>query len=70
MREWNAYFTGGVPSEALADLLVALGAREAPDTVVEGPERSWARSEPRAGSVTRTALAPPPWTPDSPATSA
>jgi hypothetical protein len=32
MTEWNAYFTTGVPYEALADLLVALDAREALDT--------------------------------------
>ncbi|AJT62468.3 hypothetical protein T261_0779 [Streptomyces lydicus] len=32
MTEWNAYFTAGVPHEALADLLLALDAREAPDT--------------------------------------
>lgn len=31
MTEWNAYFTTGVPYEALADFLVALDAREAPD---------------------------------------
>ena len=38
MTEWNAYFTTGVPYEALADLLVALDTREAPDTGFEGPE--------------------------------
>ncbi|MHA5053750.1 SPDY domain-containing protein [Streptomyces sp. SD15] len=38
MAEWNAYFTTGVPYEALADLLVALDAREAPDAGFEGPE--------------------------------
>lgn len=32
LTEWNAYFTAGVPPEALADLLLALDAREAPDT--------------------------------------
>ncbi|GGX24356.1 DUF317 domain-containing protein [Streptomyces noursei] len=32
MTEWNAYFTAGVPHEALADLLLALDTREAPDT--------------------------------------
>ncbi|MFI6056337.1 DUF317 domain-containing protein [Streptomyces violascens] len=31
MTEWNAYFTTGTPPEALADFLVALDAREAPD---------------------------------------
>ncbi|MFD4235826.1 DUF317 domain-containing protein [Streptomyces sp. NPDC058542] len=38
MTEWNAYFTAGVPCEALADLLVVIDAREAPDGVGEGPE--------------------------------
>ncbi|WP_412566383.1 DUF317 domain-containing protein [Streptomyces europaeiscabiei] len=38
MTEWNAYFTAGIPYEALADLLVALDAREAPEIGVEGPE--------------------------------
>jgi hypothetical protein len=38
MTEWNAYFTSGVPHEALADLLVALDAREAPDTGFEPVE--------------------------------
>lgn len=38
MTEWNAYFTTGVPYEALADLLVAIGTREAPDVGFEGPE--------------------------------
>ncbi|WP_128802559.1 MULTISPECIES: DUF317 domain-containing protein [unclassified Streptomyces] len=38
MTEWNAYFTAGTPYEALADLLVALDAREAPEIGVEGPE--------------------------------
>ncbi|MER5943297.1 DUF317 domain-containing protein [Streptomyces sp. NPDC001928] len=32
MPEWNAYFTTGVPYEALADLLVAMAVREEPDT--------------------------------------
>ncbi|PNE36837.1 SPDY domain containing protein [Streptomyces noursei] len=39
MTEWNAYFTAGVPHEALADLLAAIDAREAPDVGFEGPER-------------------------------
>ncbi|KUF15445.1 SPDY domain containing protein [Streptomyces silvensis] len=39
MPEWNAYFTTGVPYEALADLLVAMNAREAPDTGPAEPER-------------------------------
>lgn len=38
MTEWNAYFTAGIPYEALADLLVAIDAREAPDVGFEGPE--------------------------------
>jgi hypothetical protein len=38
MTEWNAYFTAGIPYEALADLLVAIGAREASEVGVEGPE--------------------------------
>ncbi|MFI0540442.1 DUF317 domain-containing protein [Streptomyces sp. WSLK1-3] len=38
MTEWNAYFTAGIPYEALADLLVAIDAREAPDIGFEGPE--------------------------------
>jgi hypothetical protein len=38
MAEWNAYFTSGVPHEALSDLLIALDAREAPDMGFERPE--------------------------------
>ncbi|MBP5868730.1 DUF317 domain-containing protein [Streptomyces sp. LBUM 1478] len=38
MAEWNAYFTTGIPYEALADLVVALDAREAPDVGCAGPE--------------------------------
>ncbi|MFJ2215031.1 DUF317 domain-containing protein [Streptomyces sp. NPDC101062] len=38
MTEWNAYFTTGVPYEAVADLLIALDAREVPDAGFEGPE--------------------------------
>ncbi|WP_060888344.1 DUF317 domain-containing protein [Streptomyces caniscabiei] len=38
MTEWNAYFTTGVPYEALADLVGALDAREAPDVGLDGPE--------------------------------
>ncbi|MFE6397521.1 DUF317 domain-containing protein [Streptomyces alboflavus] len=38
LTEWNAYFTVGIPHEALADLLVAIDAREAPDVGFEGPE--------------------------------
>ncbi|WP_258543938.1 DUF317 domain-containing protein [Streptomyces ipomoeae] len=38
MTEWNAYFTAGVPHEALADLLVAIGRRKTPDVGFEGPE--------------------------------
>ncbi|WP_399926907.1 DUF317 domain-containing protein [Streptomyces kanamyceticus] len=39
MTEWSAYFTAGVPHEALADLLLALDACEAADVSFEGPER-------------------------------
>ncbi|MFD4632270.1 hypothetical protein ACFVYR_13940 [Streptomyces sp. NPDC058284] len=39
MTEWNAYFTAGVPHEAVADLLIAIDAHEAPDVGFEGPER-------------------------------
>ncbi|MGX9888703.1 DUF317 domain-containing protein [Streptomyces sp. NPDC002276] len=38
MAEWNAYFTTGVPYEVLADLLMAIDAREAPDLAFEGAE--------------------------------
>jgi Domain of unknown function (DUF317) len=38
MTEWNAYFTAGVPHEALADLLIALDARNEPATGFDGPE--------------------------------
>ncbi|AVV41358.1 SPDY domain containing protein [Streptomyces sp. P3] len=38
MTSWNAYFTAGIPYEALADLLVAVDTREAPDIGYEGPE--------------------------------
>jgi hypothetical protein len=38
MTEWNAYFTTGVPHEAVTDLLVALNARDMPDADVMGPE--------------------------------
>ncbi|GES32552.1 hypothetical protein San01_50390 [Streptomyces angustmyceticus] len=38
MTEWNAHFTAGVPHEALADLLLALDAHQAPDTGFEGAE--------------------------------
>ena len=37
--EWNAYLTTGVPYEALADLLGAIGTREASDDGFEGPEK-------------------------------
>lgn len=39
MSEWNAYFTIGVPYEVLADLLLAIDARETPDVGLDGPER-------------------------------
>jgi len=38
MTEWNAYFTTGVPHEALTDLLVTLDTREIPDLGFTGPE--------------------------------
>ncbi|MFJ1605537.1 DUF317 domain-containing protein [Streptomyces sp. NPDC088253] len=38
MTEWNAYFTTGVSYEVLADLLVAIDARDAPDIAFEGAE--------------------------------
>jgi len=38
MTEWNAYFTTGVPYEALADLLLAIDAREAPNVAFDGAE--------------------------------
>ncbi|MGW1283021.1 DUF317 domain-containing protein [Streptomyces sp. NPDC002586] len=38
MTEWNAYFTAGVPYEALADLLVAIDASKTPDVGFEGAE--------------------------------
>ena len=77
MAEWNAYFTSGVPYEALVDLLVALDAREAPDvgcagpvrrrtSVVRGPRRSSTHSVRGAGFATWTGPAPPPSTPGSP----
>ncbi len=38
MTEWNAYFTCGVPYEALADLLIAIDAPTMPGTGFAGPE--------------------------------
>ncbi|MFD5257483.1 DUF317 domain-containing protein [Streptomyces bobili] len=38
MTEWNAYFTTGVPYEVLADLLLAIDARQTPDVGLDGPE--------------------------------
>jgi hypothetical protein len=38
MTEWNAYFTTGVPHEALADFLLALDARPDPAIGFDGPE--------------------------------
>ncbi|KUO22167.1 DUF317 domain-containing protein [Streptomyces dysideae] len=38
LTEWNAYFTTGVPHEALADLLIALDTRDVPDTGFGEPE--------------------------------
>ncbi|WEH16427.1 DUF317 domain-containing protein [Streptomyces sp. VNUA24] len=60
MAEWNAYFTVGTPYEALADLLVEIGACT-PDVGFEGPEtvldalcaRGWMRDvdRPRTTAV-------------------
>ncbi|WP_330324632.1 DUF317 domain-containing protein [Streptomyces pseudovenezuelae] len=55
MTEWNAYFTAGVPHEALTDFLLALDACEAPDTGFESAEtvltalsaRGWLRDPDR-----------------------
>ncbi|MCT9079339.1 DUF317 domain-containing protein [Streptomyces fulvoviolaceus] len=63
MTGWNAYFTTGVPYEALADLLVAMDARESPDAGSRGPEtvlnalgaRGWIRDVDRP---TTTAMDP------------
>ncbi|MFJ8944246.1 DUF317 domain-containing protein [Streptomyces sp. NPDC102395] len=38
MPAWNAYFTAGVPHEALADLLTAIDTHVAPDVGFEAPE--------------------------------
>ncbi|MCL6738941.1 DUF317 domain-containing protein [Streptomyces neyagawaensis] len=38
LTEWNAYFTTGVPHEAIADLLLALDTRETPDTGFDEPQ--------------------------------
>jgi hypothetical protein len=38
MAEWNAYFTAGVPYEALADLLVTIDTGRPPDVGFAGPE--------------------------------
>ncbi|MCM2392047.1 DUF317 domain-containing protein [Streptomyces albipurpureus] len=38
MREWNAYFTGGTPPEAIVDFLLALDARAEPHAPLGGPE--------------------------------
>ncbi|MFG3364257.1 DUF317 domain-containing protein [Streptomyces sp. NPDC048156] len=38
MVEWNAYFTIGVPYEALTDFLLALDARSAPHKGFDGPD--------------------------------
>ncbi|MFI1890261.1 DUF317 domain-containing protein [Streptomyces jumonjinensis] len=37
LREWNAYFTGDTPSEAVADFLLALHARTEPAVGFAGP---------------------------------
>ncbi|MFI7102793.1 DUF317 domain-containing protein [Streptomyces sp. NPDC050161] len=36
--QWNAYFTGGVPHEALSDFLLALDARPDPASGFDGPD--------------------------------
>ncbi|MDQ0750204.1 hypothetical protein QF034_004435 [Streptomyces africanus] len=38
MTAWNAYFTAGVPYEALADLLVEIDSRKTPAADFDGPE--------------------------------
>ncbi|WP_308433060.1 DUF317 domain-containing protein [Streptomyces tanashiensis] len=38
LPEWNAYFTAGVPNEALTDFLLALDARQDPASSFDGPE--------------------------------
>ncbi|MEU0948869.1 DUF317 domain-containing protein [Streptomyces canus] len=38
ITEWNAYFTAGVPYEALADLLAEIDSRKTLDVDFEGPE--------------------------------
>ncbi|WP_435217166.1 DUF317 domain-containing protein [Streptomyces sp. bgisy034] len=38
LTEWNAYFTAGVPHEALTDFLLALDASETPDVGLENAE--------------------------------
>ncbi|MDG4856712.1 DUF317 domain-containing protein [Streptomyces sp. T-3] len=55
MTEWNAYFTAGVPYEALTDLLIAIDTREMPDVGFDGPDmvlnalgaRGWVRDADR-----------------------
>ncbi len=55
MAEWNAYFTADVPHEVLADFLLALDARTAPDAEFDGPDvvleelcsRGWLRDADR-----------------------
>lgn len=59
MPEWNAYFTTGVPYEALADLLGAMDVCEEPDTGLAGPEtvlaaltaRGWIRDVDRPSTT-------------------
>ncbi|CAL2073718.1 conserved protein of unknown function [Streptomyces murinus] len=38
LAQWSAYFTPGVPGEAVADFLVALDARDQPAVPLAGPE--------------------------------
>jgi hypothetical protein len=61
MTTWNAYFTAGVPHEALADLLVEMDSSKLPDLGFAGPEtvlsalcaRGWIRDvdRPRTTAV-------------------
>ncbi|MFJ8676279.1 DUF317 domain-containing protein [Streptomyces sp. NPDC093589] len=61
VAEWNAYFTAGVPHEALADFLLALDAREDPAVGFDGPgtvlaaltDRGWIRDidHPNSGAA-------------------
>ncbi|MFH8591579.1 DUF317 domain-containing protein [Streptomyces rimosus] len=64
LAQWSAYFTPGVPGEALADFLVALDARDQPAAPMGGPElvldavtaHGWFRDidQPHAGAMDST----------------